>query len=383
MHLTLSKEDIKFRDEMRRIFTTHFPDHIREAVVNGRELTREQTVEGQQILNSAGIAVPHWPIEWGGRGWSDLRRHIWLEEMYRAHVPPPLVFNTGMIGPVLAEFGTEEQKQRFLPATANLDIWWSQGFSEPEAGSDLASLKTTAVSDGDDFVVNGQKTWTTLGQHGDWLFTLVRTDPSAKKQRGISMLLIDMTLPGVTVRPIELIDGRHEVNEVWLEDVRVPQSLLVGELNDGWTIAKFLLGNERVGIAPMGGMKAELCRIKQTAKAQGSQPAVELRIADLENELLALELTALRITAHSGGGEPHPASSVMKLKGTELQQAISELEMDLAGPGALTWGAGEGTAAAEWERHATPHYLNLRKVSIYGGSNEIQRQIIARAILGL
>jgi alkylation response protein AidB-like acyl-CoA dehydrogenase len=383
MHLTLSEEDVKFREEMRRIFTTQFPDHIREAVANGRELTREQTVEGQQTLNSAGIAVPHWPIEWGGRGWSDLRRHIWLEEMYRAQVPPPLVFNTGMIGPVLAEFGTEEQKHRFLPATANLDIWWSQGFSEPEAGSDLASLKTTAVFDGDHFVVNGQKTWTTLGQHGDWLFALVRTDPSAKKQRGISMLLIDMTLPGVTVRPIELIDGEHEVNEVWLEDVRVPQNLLVGELNGGWTIAKFLLGNERVGIAPLGGMKAELRRIKQNAKVQGSQPAVELRIADLENELLALELTALRVTAHSGGGEPHPASSVMKLKGTELQQAISELEMDLAGPAALTWGAGEESAAAEWERLATPHYLNLRKVSIYGGSNEIQRQIIARAILGL
>jgi len=197
------------------------------------------------------------------------------------------------------------------------------------------------------------------------------------------MLLIDMTLPGVTVRPIRLIDGTHEVNEVWLEDVRVPQSLLVGELNGGWTIAKFLLGNERVGIAPLGGMKAALRRIKQTAQAQGAQPAVELRVADLENELLALELTALRVTAHSDGGEPHPASSVMKLKGTELQQAIGELEMDLAGPRALTWGAGEETAAAEWERHATPHYLNLRKVSIYGGSNEVQRQIIARAILGL
>lgn len=383
MQLTLSDEDVRFRDEMRQIFTTQVPAGIRQAIANGRELTRAQTVEAQQALNAAGIAVPHWPVEWGGRGWRDLQRHIWLEEMYRAHVPPPLVFNTGMIGPVLAEFGTQEQKERFLPATASLDIWWSQGFSEPEAGSDLASLKTTAVLDGDDFVVNGQKTWTTLGQHGDWLFTLVRTDPTAKKQRGISMLLIDMTLPGVTVRPIELIDGGHEVNEVWLEDVRVPRSLLVGELNGGWTIAKFLLGNERVGIAPVGGMKADLRRIKQTAQAQGADPGVELRVADLENELLALELTALRVTAHSGGGEPHPASSVLKLKGTELQQAISELEMDLAGPGALTWGSGDESAAPEWEQYATPHYLNLRKVSIYGGSNEIQRQIIARAILGL
>lgn len=383
MRLTLSDKDINFRNEMRQIFTTQVPAGIREDFANGRELTREQTVQCQQVLNKAGIAVPHWPAEWGGRGWSDLQRHLWLEEMYRAHVPPPLVFNTGMIGPVLAAFGTQEQKERFLPATASLDIWWSQGFSEPEAGSDLASLQTTAVLDGDDFVVNGQKTWTTLGQHGDWLFTLVRTDPTAKKQRGISMLLIDMTLPGVTVRPIELIDGGHEVNEVWLEEVRVPRSLLVGELNGGWTIAKFLLGNERVGIAPVGGMKADLRRIKKTAKAQGAHPVVDLRIADLENELLALELTALRVTAHSEGGEAHPASSVLKLKGTELQQAISELEMDLAGPRALAWGAKQDTSTQEWERHATPHYLNLRKVSIYGGSNEIQRQIIARAILGL
>ena len=383
MRLALTREDEEFRDEMRQFFTTQVPAGIRDAVASGRELSRDETVRCQQILNAAGLAVPRWPAEWGGRDWTDLQVHMWLEEMYRAHVPAPLVFNTGMIGPVLAEFGTQAQKERFLPATANLDIWWSQGFSEPEAGSDLAGLRTTAILDGDEFVVNGQKTWTTLGQFGDWLFTLVRTDPTVKKQRGISLLLIDMTLPGVTVRPIELIDGGYEVNEVWLENVRVPSDLLVGDLNGGWTIAKFLLGNERVGIAPVGGMKADLSVIKAIAREHGLADVLRTRLVDIENDLLALELTALRVAAHSDGGAPHPASSVLKLKGTELQQAISELAMDLAGPSALTWGADTESDPEDWRRVCTPQYLNLRKVSIYGGSNEIQRQIIARSILGL
>lgn len=383
MKLALSIEDQDFRSEMREFFTTRISPSIRDDVANGRELSKEQYVEAQRTMNEAGLAVPHWPVEWGGRGWSDLKRHLWLEEMMRAHVPPPLVFNTGMIGPVIATFGTEEQKKRFLPATANLDIWWSQGFSEPEAGSDLAGLRTAAVRDGDEFVVNGQKTWTTLGQHGDWMFTLVRTDPAVKKQAGISLLLIDMRSPGVTVRPIELIDGGYEVNEVWLEDVRVPGDLLVGDLNGGWTIAKFLLGNERVGIAPAGGMKADLARAKALAGAQLDNPTLRARVAELENDLLALELTALRVVAHSDEREPHPASSVLKLKGTELQQSISELVMDLAGPAALAAPETTCSSSPEWTRRATSHYLNLRKVSIYGGSNEIQRQIIAKSILGL
>ena len=289
-----------------------------------------------------------------------------------------------MIGPVIAQFGSEEQKEKFLPKTANLDIWWSQGFSEPDAGSDLASLRTTAVEDGDDFIVNGQKTWTTLGQYGDWIFTLVRTDPEVKKQAGISMLLIDMTSPGLEVRPIELIDGGHEVNEVWFTDVRVPSQNLVGELNSGWTQAKFLLGNERVGVAPVGSTKRVLARLKEVAKdVIEADPLVRARVVELENELLALELTALRVVAHSDGGEPHPASSVLKLKGTELQQAVSELAVDLAGPASLASGADGATALADWAARATPTYLNLRKASIYGGSNEVQRQIISRTILGL
>jgi alkylation response protein AidB-like acyl-CoA dehydrogenase len=381
--LRLSDEDEEFRGELRTFFTTQVPESIRDDVANGRELTKAQWVETQRILDDAGLAVPHWPTEWGGRDWSDLRRHIWLEEMHRAAVPPPVVFNVNMIGPVLCTFGSDSQKERFLAATARLDIWWSQGFSEPDAGSDLASLRTNAVRDGDEFVVRGQKTWTTHGQHGDWLFALVRTDPQAKKQAGISMLLIDMSLPGVEVRPIELIDGSVEVNEVWLDDVRVPADLLVGDLNGGWTIAKFLLGNERVGIAPTGRMKRTLAQLKRVAADRLSDPLLRARLARLENDVLALELTALRIAAGSHDGEPHPASSVMKLRGTWLEQEVSALTLDIAGTNTLAAGADESSTVPEWARRAAPEYLNLRKTSIYGGSNEIQRLIIARSILGL
>src|SRR5690606_13735034 len=337
----------------------------------------DQIVESQRVLNAAGLAVPHWPSAWGERDWSELRQYIWQAEMQRAGVPAPLAFNTSMIGPVLAQFASQEMKERFLPATANLDIWWSQGFSEPDAGSDLASLRTSAVRDGDDWVVNGQKTWTTLGQHGDWIFTLVRTDPEVKKQRGISMLLIDMTTPGVEVRPIELIDGGHEVNEVWFTDVRVPAENLVGEVNQGWTMAKFLLGNERVGVAPVAQVKRTLARAKQLAGAELDNPLTRARITTLENELLALELTALRVVAHSEEGAPHPASSVLKLRGTELQQQVSELVVDLAGPASLVPASAGESDVPLWARRSTPIYLNYRKASIYGGSNEIQRQIIA------
>jgi alkylation response protein AidB-like acyl-CoA dehydrogenase len=383
MQLELSTEDREFREEMRTFFTTEVSQEIRDAVRDGEELTKDQLVESMRTLNAAGLAVPHWPEEWGGRGWSDLRRHLWHEEMQRACVPLPLAFNASMIGPVIAQFGTQEQKERFLPPTANIDIWWSQGFSEPDAGSDLASLRTTAVRDGEEWVVNGQKTWTTLGQYGDWIFTLVRTNPEVKKQAGISMLLIDMTLPGVEVRPIELIDGGKEVNEVWFDDVRVPADCLVGEVDAGWTIAKFLLGNERVGVAPVGAIKRNLALAKERAPEQLADPVTAARVAELENELLALELTALRVVAHSADGEPHPASSVLKLKGSELQQAVSELVLDLAGPASLASGAGDGSALEPWARRSSPTYLNLRKASIYGGSNEVQRQIIARTILGL
>src|SRR5690349_8451708 len=391
MQLELSQADAEFRDRMREAFTTKVPQEIRDTVLEGRHLTRDQIVESQQALNAEGLAVPHWPVEWGGQDWTDLQRHLWHEEMQRAGVPIPLAFNASMIGPVLAQFGSEEQKKRFLPGTANLDIWWSQGFSEPDAGSDLASLRTTAVRDGDDWVVNGQKTWTTLGQHADWIFCLVRTDPTAeKKQRGISLLVFPMDTPGVTLRPIELIDGGFEVNEVFFEDVRVPAENLVGEENAGWTIAKFLLGNERVGIARVGSTKRMLAQAKEHAReiTVGGRPLIEDprtagRIAEVENELVALELTALRVVANSADGRPHPASSVLKLRGSELQQAATELLVDIAGPLSLASFADGGSDVPGWARATTPEYLNYRKVSIYGGSNEVQRTIIAGTILGL
>ena len=391
MQLELSPEDQAFRDEMRLFFTTKIPQPIRDTVAARHEVSKEQLVETQRILNDAGLAVPHWPAEWGGRGWTPLQRHIWHEEMQLACVPAPLAFNATMVGPVIAAFGNDEQKKRFLPATASLDIWWCQGFSEPEAGSDLASLRTTAVRDGDDWIVNGQKTWTTLGQHADWIFCLVRTDPgAAKRQRGISFLVFPMDTPGVSLRPIELIDGGHEVNEVFFTDVRVPAENLIGEENKGWDYAKFLLGNERVGVAPVGWTKRLIAQAKQHAAEVTSDgvplledPRMAARIAELENDLLALELTALRVVANSTDGKPHPASSVLKLRGTELQQAATELVVDIAGPDSVASFAGEGSDVPDWARVATPSYLNFRKASIYGGSNEVQRTIIAGSILGL
>jgi alkylation response protein AidB-like acyl-CoA dehydrogenase len=391
MRLQLSPELEAFREEMRTFFTTQVPQEIRATVAAHRHVSKEQYVETQRVLNAAGLAVPHWPVEWGGRDWTPLQRHIWREEMQLANVPEPLAFNASMIGPVIAAFGNQEQKERFLAKTANLDIWWCQGFSEPDAGSDLASLRTTAVRDGDDWVVNGQKTWTTLGQHADWIFCLCRTDPTAeKKQRGISMLVFPMDSPGVTLRPIELIDGGFEVNEVFFEDVRVPAENLIGEENQGWTMAKFLLGNERVGIARVGATKRMLAQAKEHAAAitvdgrpLAEDPIMATRIAAIENELLALELTALRVVADSAGGKQNPASSVLKLRGSELQQAATELLVDLAGPLSLASFADEGSDVPDWARVATPQYLNYRKVSIYGGSNEVQRTIIAGSILGL
>ena len=386
MQLALTEEETAFREEMRTFFTTKIPQELRDTIAAGRPVGKEGIVQSQQIMNEAGIAVPNWPVEWGGQDWTPLQRHIWHEEMQLACVPPPLAFNANMIGPVIANFGSEEMKKKFLPKTANLDIWWCQGFSEPNAGSDLASLTTKGVKDGDDWVINGQKTWTTLGQHADWIFNLVRTDPDApKKQQGISMILVPMDTEGVTLRPIELIDGGFEVNEVFFEDVRVPGENLVGEENQGWTMAKFLLGNERVGVAPVGATKRALAELKKVAldKDLLKDPLIAAKVVEIENELLALELTALRVVANSSDGKPHPASSVLKLKGSELQQAVSELAVDLAGPLSLAAHAEKGSDVPDWARVAGPNYLNLRKASIYGGSNEIQRQIIAGTILGL
>ncbi|TDT29072.1 acyl-CoA dehydrogenase family protein [Naumannella halotolerans] len=390
MHRKLSAEDAAFQQRMRDFFTHQVPEELRQGP-SRRELSPEDQRTAQRLLNSHGLAVPAWPLEWGGQDWSTLQHHIFREEMQLAGFPMPLAFNVNMVGPVIATFGSEEQKQRFLPATANLDIWWCQGFSEPDAGSDLASLRTSAVRDGDEYVINGQKTWTTLGQYADWIFVLVRTDPEApKKQQGISFVLVDMQDPGVTVRPIKLIDGGHEVNEVFFDNVRIPADQLVGEENKGWNYAKFLLGNERVGVAPVGSIKRILAKAKTFAKSvatdQGTlldDPLLRTRIADLESEVLALELTVLRVAGSSKEGKPDPASSILKLRGSQLQQDILELITDIAGPAGLRWSHPDDSEVPDWAEVANPTYLNYRKASIYGGSNEVQRQIISTGILGL
>jgi alkylation response protein AidB-like acyl-CoA dehydrogenase len=390
VELALSKEDRAFAERMRDFFTSEIPADVRDRLARGLHPTKDDVVTSQRILNDHGLAVPHWPVEWGGQDWTPLQRHLWSEEMTLAHVPHPIVFNTAMVGPVIATFGSEELKQRFLPKTASAEIWWSQGFSEPNAGSDLASLKTSAVRDGDDYIVNGQKTWTTLAQYGDWIFCLVRTDPSAQQQRGISFLLIDMRSPGVTVRPIHLIDGGYEVNEVFFENVRVPADQLVGEENKGWTYAKFLLGNERTSNAGVGMIKNRIARIKRVAGSLlDADPLLRARLTRLEVETTALEMSVLRVLAREASlppGMPDPVSSVLKLRGSELQQDASELLVDVLGPAALpyreTAEVPDGFAPlAEGAADALPTYFNWRKASIYAGSNEVQRQIIAKAIL--
>ncbi|MBV9539300.1 MAG: acyl-CoA dehydrogenase family protein, partial [Acidisphaera sp.] len=279
MDLNFSAGEIAFRDEMREVFRTAIPERIRRRVLEGGHPSRDEQVECQRILNARGLAVPHWPREWGGRDWTPVQSYLYLDELQQAGVPSPLPFNTSMVGPVIAEFGSTEQKQRFLPRAANLDDWWCQGFSEPGAGSDLASLRTSARRDGDRYVVNGQKTWTTLAQYADWIFCLVRTDAAAKKQEGISFLLIDMKTKGIEVRPIRTIDGGREVNEVWFDDVVVPADNLVGQENKGWDYAKFLLGNERTGIARIGMSKARLKRVRELAALErvGDKPMLEDR----------------------------------------------------------------------------------------------------------
>jgi alkylation response protein AidB-like acyl-CoA dehydrogenase len=393
--IALGKEDLAFAERMRSFFRTEIPAEIRAKGERGEHVSREDFVTTQQILNAHGLAVPHWPAAWGGQDWTALQRHIWAEEMALAHVPPPLAFNAAMVGPVIATFGSEELKQRFLPPTANLDIWWCQGFSEPNAGSDLASLTTRAVRDGDSYVINGQKTWTTLAQWADWIFCLVRTNTEVKQQLGISFVLVDMKTPGVTVRPIRLIDGGYEVNEVFFDDVRIPADQLVGEENRGWDYAKFLLGNERTGVAGTGIIKARIARLKKVAAETTSNgrplledPLFRARLTRLEVETTALTMSVLRVLANEAKhpGKPDPVSSVLKLRGSELQQEASELLVDVLGPAALgyreTAKVSEGFAALpDGAVDAMPTYFNWRKASIYSGSSEVQRSIISRAIL--
>ena len=399
MELRWTDEERAFRQEVRDFINRELPQETRDRMIRGKSPTKAQLVEWQQKLNARGWAAPEWPKEYGGPGWTMAQRYIFREELMQAPAPSPLGFNINMCGPVIIAFGTEEQKRRFLPRMLNLDDWWCQGFSEPGAGSDLASLKTRAVLEGDHWVVNGQKTWTTLAQHADWIFLLVRTDPNAKKQEGISFLLCDMKTPGITVRPIITIEGGHEVNEVFFDDVKVPAENLVGQVNRGWDCAKYLLGNERFGQARVGASRERIRRLKRIAgeTMQDGRPLIQdptfrQSVTEIEVELQALEMTVMRVIANEKkrGNKPDPATSVLKIKGTEIQQGVSELLMKAAGPYAWIDGDPEGEEgsnqwdlAPDWAYGLAGTYFNWRKQSIYGGSNEIQRNIMAKAFLGL
>src|SRR5262245_14680939 len=406
MDLRFTPEELAFRDEVRTFMRTALPADIRSKLVEGRRLKKDDLVVWQRILNAKGWAVPHWPAEWGGRNWTPTQHYIFLEELQQAPAPPPLGFGVTMVGPVIIAFGSDAQKKRFLSRIANLDDWWCQGFSEPGSGSDLASLKTSAKRVNENYVINGQKTWTTTAQYADWIFCLVRTDPAAKKPSGISFLLIDMKTPGITVRPIVTIDGGREVNEVFFDDVKVPVENRAGEENRGWDYARLLRGNDRTGIARVdmstarvGMSKERVRRLKEPAAMErdGDKPLIEderfrAKLAAIEVELKALEMTQLRVVAEArrNGDKPDPKSSILKIKGSEIQQSITELLLELVGPYALPYQPeyiederwNEPPVGPEWAASLAPGYFNYRKVSIYGGSNEIQHNIIAKAILG-
>ncbi|MGB3722292.1 MAG: acyl-CoA dehydrogenase family protein [Pacificimonas sp.] len=402
MDLSFSPEEEAFRKEVRSFIDENYPKSLREQ--GGREdLGKEDMLKWHQILGEKGWSVPAWPTEYGGTGWTSTERYIWSEESAKAETVAPLPFGVSMVGPVIYTFGTDEQKKRFLPGIVAGTTWWCQGYSEPGAGSDLASLKTKAERiKGDDgkeyYLVNGQKTWTTLAQHADWGFFLVRTDPDAPKpQQGISFLLIDMKSPGITVRPLITLGGEHEVNEVWLDNVKVPVENRIHDENDGWTCAKFLLAHERSGIAGVARSKRGIEKLKDIATAELDEgqpllqnPFFKRKVAELEIDLAALEFTELRTLAGEAAGRgPGPESSILKIKGTEIQQRITELVLEAVGHYGAPYfrGYGEGdneySIGPDYAQRAAPTYFNTRKTSIYGGSNEIQRGIIAKMMLGL
>ncbi|MGY6633434.1 MAG: acyl-CoA dehydrogenase family protein [Alkalilacustris sp.] len=396
MELALTPAEQAFRDELRSFLADRLPARLSDKVRLGKRLAKADYEEWHAILHARGWLAGNWPKAFGGCGWSAVERHIFEEETTGAYAPRIVPFGVMMLGPVLQQFGSKAQQEHFLPRILNGEHWWCQGYSEPGAGSDLASLKTSAVRDGGHYVVNGQKTWTTLGQHANWIFCLVRTDPDAKAQEGISFLLIDLDTPGITMRPIELLDGEPEVNEVFFDDVRVPVENLVGEENKGWTYAKYLLTHERTNIAGVGFARTGLAALKRIAAQEragaGSlleNPLFAARIAEVEIDLMAMATTNLRVLAAAKAGQaPGVESSMLKVKGTRIRQEINDLTRRAVGPYAMPFvsealeeGVNLEPVGPEYAAAATPQYLNNRKLSIYGGSNEIQRTIIAKTVL--
>ncbi len=399
MELTLTPEEAAFQQEVRDFIKDKYPSDIRDKVRRGHKLGKDDYIRWQKILHEKGWIAPGWPKELGGTGWTPMQKHLFEEELADAETPRIMPFGLVMVAPVIMAFGSDEQKAKYLPRILSSEDWWCQGYSEPGAGSDLASLQTKAVRDGDHYIVNGQKTWTTLAQYADMMFTLVRTSSEGKPQQGISFLLIDMHSPGVSVDPIVTIDGGVEVNSVFLENVRVPVENRVGEENKGWTYAKFLLGHERTSIAATGRSKKLLSRLKAIAAEElgdDGRPLIEdsdftNRVAEIEIRLLALESVVLRVLyAEQAGAGPGPEASLLKVEGTLIQQELTELAREAVGyyafpflPEAFDPGWNEERVGPDYAAPLAPIYFNWRKSSIYGGSNEVQRGIISKHVLGL
>ena len=396
MDLTYSAEDQKFREEVVEFCETQVSKETQKKISLGHRLSKEEIVEYHKALYAKGWAVPNWQAEWGGTDWSSIQHQIFDEITAAYDCPRKLAFGVSMVGPVLQAFGNEEQKQKYLPAIARLDDWWCQGFSEPGSGSDLASLKTTAVRDGDHYVINGQKTWTTYAQHADKMFILTRTDSECKPQEGISFMVLDMDTPGISVKPIILLDGYHEVNDVFFDDVRIPVENLVGEENKGWDYAKFLLAHERFGIAQIGYAKHQIERLKEIAALEKLEDGGRLiddlqfaqKVTEIEMDLTALEITNLRVLSDPKNQADLTFAGMLKIRGSDLNQKLSRLIMEAVGPaaaveqqGLVLHGRNEPPLGPEYAAGAAPSYFNGRKLSIFGGSNEIQRTIIAKAML--
>ncbi|MBL8333642.1 MAG: acyl-CoA dehydrogenase family protein [Rubrivivax sp.] len=392
MDLNFTTEEQAFRHEVRDWVAQNLPKDLSHKVHNALRLSRDDMQRWARILGSKGWLGYGWPQAFGGPGWTAVQKHLFEEECALAGAPRIVPFGPVMVAPVIMAFGSPEQQRRFLPGIASGDVWWSQGYSEPGSGSDLASLKTRAERRGDKYIVNGQKTWTTLGQYGEWIFCLVRTSTEGKPQTGISFLLIDMKSPGITVRPIILLDGEHEVNEVFFDNVEVPAENLIGEENKGWTYAKHLLSHERTNIADVNRAKRELERLKRIAKAEGVYDDLRFRdqIALLEVDIVALEMMVLRVlSAEKSGKQSLDVAGLLKIRGSEIQQRYTELMMLAGGP--LTRAYVHEAMEAGWQgdyvgaMQLAPlagTYFNFRKTTIYGGSNEVQRNIVAQTVLG-
>lgn len=398
MEFGYTAEEKAFRDEVRSYLAENLSSRLSDKVRKTQNLTKADLVEWHNLLNKKGWLAWHWPKEYGGTGWSPVEAHIFDEEIVKAGAPRIVPFGVNMLAPVLIKFGTEEQKKHYLPRILTSEDWWCQGYSEPGAGSDLASLKTEAVRDGDDYVINGQKTWTTLGHFADNIFVLVRTKKDCKPQEGISFILVPMDTPGVEVRPIITLDGEHEVNEVFFTDVRVPAANMVGEENKGWTLAKYLLTYERTGIAGVAHSRQAMEHLRKVAakltangKPLKDDPFFAARMGKVEVDLMAMDIFNLRVVSAAGGGAAGGVeSSMLKIRGTEIRQELTDLTRRAYGPHALPFipesfeeGWNEEEPGPEGAMMQARQYFNMRKVSIFGGSNEIQKNIISKMGLGL